>query len=202
LRASAFVENYCQQGSSGTDRSLFAVARTERWAMPTMRAQIDRDRVIVVMPGHFPVQSVASLTVEFGQGQSLALDVSQVEQAASGRLVEVPYLLLGSPSVGQQMLLETAGLSRSRRQWAVLTYTGGVAYASGSYAAMPWDVQQAAVWVVSDFLAQQFNPTGAAELVIGRVNRIQRQRGDEVGDSILLLRAHDILEPYRAEGWA
>jgi hypothetical protein len=142
------------------------------------------------------------MAIEFGQGQTLSLDVSQLENTAPGRLVEVPYLLLGGPSVGQQMLLETVGLSRSRRQWAVVTYTGGISYASGGMEAVPWDVQQACQWVVSDMLSQQFNPTGAAELVLGKVNRVQRQRGDEVGDSIHLLRAHDLLEPYRAEAWA
>ncbi len=200
LRASAFIDGYCRQGASGSDRCLFAVARTERWAMPSVRAHIDRDQVIVVAPGHFPVQSVASLAIEFGQGQSLALDVSQVEEQAPGRLVEVPYLLLGGPTVGQQLLLETVSLSRSRRQWAVLTYTGGIPYSG--YASVPWDVQQAAVWVASDLLSQRYNPTGAAELTIGKIQRIQRQRGDATGDSILIMRARDVLEPYRAEGYA
>src|SRR5512143_2068942 len=31
LRACGIIENYCQQGSMGGDRSLYAVARTERW---------------------------------------------------------------------------------------------------------------------------------------------------------------------------
>ena len=208
LRASAWVENYCQHGGPagayGGDRSLFAVARTERWAMPSMRAHIDRDSTIVVMPGHFPVQSVSSLTVELGLGQSLALDVSSMEQQTAGRLVEVPYLLLGGPTVGQQLMLETKGLSRSQRQWAVVTYTGGVASgASGALASelVPWDIGQAMVWVVSELLAQRRNPTGASEYVLGKLRVVQRQRGDLVGDSLLLLRAHDILQPYRAEVW-
>lgn len=197
LRASAWIENYCQQGASGGDRSLFAIQRTERWAMPTMRAHIDRDNTLVVMPGHFPVQSLTSISVELGQGQSLALDATQLELQTTGRLVEIPYMLLGGPTVGQQLLLESRGLSRSQRQWATLTYTGGV-----SYGAVPYDVQMAAVWVVSDMLSLRVNPTGAAEVNIGKVRRVHRQRGDAVGDSILLLRAHDALEPYRAEGWA
>jgi hypothetical protein len=70
--------------------------------MPSVRAHIDCDNVIVVMPGHFPLQSVSRLSIEFGRGQTLSLDVSQVEQQVTGRLVEVRYLLLGGPTVGQQ----------------------------------------------------------------------------------------------------
>lgn len=200
LRASAWVENYCQHGGPaggyGGDRSLFAMTRTERWAMPSMRAHIDRDSTIVVMPGHFPVQSVSSLSIELGQGQTLGLDVSSVEQQTSGRLIEVPYLLLGGPTVGQQLMLQAHGLSRSQRQWAVVTYVGGIT--SGS---VPWDVQQAMVWIVSELLSQRRNPTGAGEYKLGKLDVVQRQRGDLVGDSLLMLRAHDILQPYRAEVW-
>jgi hypothetical protein len=197
LRASSWCENYCQQGTAGGDRSLFAVSRIERWGMPTSRAYIDRDNTIVVRPGHFPVQSITALTIEFGQSQSLALDVSAPELMTVGRVAEVPYLLLGGPTVGQQLMLETKGLSRSQREWAVLTCTGGVTIGS-----VPWDIQQATVWVVADMLSQRLNPTGAAEVSLGKRKVVQRQRGDLVGDSILLLRAHDALQPYKEEVFA
>lgn len=197
LRASAWIENYCQQGAAGSDRSLFAIARTERWAMPTVRAYVNRDGVVTVMPGHFPVQSVSSLSVEFGQGQSCSLDVSQLENQATARLIEAPFSLASGISVGQQMSVTTGGISRSSRQWANVTYTGGI-----PANAVPWDVRQACVWIVSDFLAQRQNPTGAAEISLGKRRVVQRQRGDLVGDSILLLRAHDALDLYRAEAWA
>jgi hypothetical protein len=51
-------------------------------------------------------------------------------------------------------------------------------------------------------LAQRLNPAGAAEVQLGKSTRIFRQRGDAVGDSILLLRAHDALQPYKNEVWA
>ncbi|WIG60486.1 MAG: hypothetical protein OJF49_003234 [Ktedonobacterales bacterium] len=196
LRASAWVENYCQQGTGGGDRSLYAVARTERWGMPSTRAYIDRDNVVAVMPGHFPVQSVSALSIEFGQGQSLSLDVSQLEEMTVGRMVEVPYLLAGGPTVGQQLFLDTVGLSRTRRQWAVLSYVGGITPGS-----IPYDVQQAAALIASEVLGQRRNPTGAAEYKLGKLDVVQRQRGDAVGDSILLLRARDLLQPYRSEVW-
>ncbi len=197
LRAGGWIENYCQQGASGGDRSLFAVPRSERYAMPTMRAYLDRDSVLAIMPGHFPVQSVSSVAIELGQGQSLALDATQLELPTSARVVEFPYLVQGGVSVGMQMFLDMQGLSRSRRQWATISYLGGLSPDN-----VPFDVEQAAVWVTSDLLSQRQNPTGAAELSLGKRHLVQRQRGDVVGDSILLLRAHDALQPYRSEVWA
>jgi hypothetical protein len=191
LRASAWIENYCRQGVPG-DRALFAATRSERWTMPSSRAHLDRDQVLVVRPGHFPVQSVSALAIEFGQGQSLAFDITQLEMPSSGRLVELPYLLQGSPNPGQQLLLESRGLSRARRQWAVLTYVGG--FSGGG---VPYDVQQACAWVASDFLGYRQNPTGAAELRLGKKALVSRLRGDLSGDSVLLLQAKAALELYK-----
>ncbi len=66
LRASAWLEGYCQQGTTA-DRSLYALSRTEQWGMPGGRAWIDRDVIAVVRPGHFPVQSVSALTLDQGE---------------------------------------------------------------------------------------------------------------------------------------
>lgn len=191
LRASAWIENYCHQGIPG-DRGLFAAPRTERWSMPSSRAYLDRDHVLAVRPGHFPVQSVSALAIEFGQGQSLTFDASQLELPSEGHLIHLPYLLQASPTPGQQLLLENRGLSRSHRQWAVLTYTGGF-----DADALPYDIQQACAWVVSDLLAARQNPTGAAELRLGKKTLVARLRGDLAGDSLLLLQAKAALEPYK-----
>ena len=195
LRASAWIEGYCRQGTAAGDRSLYAVSRTERWGMPSSRASLDRDGVLLVRPGHFPVQSVAALAVELGPGYTITLDVSQVEFPSSGRLVEAPVLLANAANPGQQLLLETAGLSRMRRQWATLTYTGGM-----TPGAVPYDVQQACIWVASDLLAQRRNPSGAASVRQGKFALEARLRGDVTGDSILLMRAKEALEPYRDRG--
>ena len=69
LRASAWIENYCQQGTTA-DHSLFALSRTEKWGMPGRRALLDVDGTLVMRPGHFPVQSVASLAVQLPSGAS------------------------------------------------------------------------------------------------------------------------------------
>lgn len=196
LRASYWIDGWCRQGAdtAGGDRSLFAVARTERWAMPSTRAYIDRDNVLAVMPGHFPVSAVSALSVDLGQGQSVSLDVTALEIAAGSRVVEAPFLSLvaGSLNIGTQLALSRMGLSRSHRQWAVLSYTGGIG------PSVPYDVQQAAIWLTSEILGQRGNPMGAAEIALGRMTRIHRQRGDVKADSILVIRAYEALQPYRA----
>jgi hypothetical protein len=192
LRASAWIEGYCRQGSAATDRSLYAATRTERWSMPTSSAYLDRDGVLVVRPGHFPITSVSALSIEFGQGQSLNFDISQAELASSGRLVQLPYLLAASPAPGQQLLLETRGLSRARRQWAVITYVAGL-----PVGALPYDVQLACAWIIGDLLALRQNPGGAPELRLGKKVLVAHQRGDPSADSLLMRRAKDALEPYK-----
>ncbi|MGH2514402.1 MAG: hypothetical protein ACRDHP_01995, partial [Ktedonobacterales bacterium] len=164
-----------------------------RWGMPSARAMLDRDGVLLVRPGHFPIQSVAALAIEFGQGDTLSFDATQIELPSDGRLIEVPYLLLaGAPNPGQQLLLDMYGLSRARRQWVTVTYTGGV-----TPGAVPYDLQQAAVWVASDLLAQRRNPSGAAVVHQGKFELQARLRGDLTDDSILLGHAKAALEPYR-----
>jgi hypothetical protein len=52
--------------------------------------------------------------------------------------------------------------------------------------------------VVSELLSQRRNPTGAARVHQGKFELEARLRGDETGDSILLMQAKAALEPYRA----
>ncbi len=192
LRASAWIETYCQQGSPTGDRSLFAVSRMERWGMPSSRAWLDRDGVLVVRPGQFPVQSVSALSVELGQGQSISFDVTQIEQASDGRVIEVPVLLASPTNPTPLALLTAAGLSRARRQWAVVTYVGGI-----TIGAVPYAIQQACIWVASELLSLRRNPTGAASVKLGKGELQQRPREDPTGDSLLLIQAKAALEPYR-----
>lgn len=191
-RASGWIESYCQQGA-GADRSLFALSRTERWGMPGSRAWLDRDGVLAVRPGHFPVQSVAALSIESGAGTAWDCDVSRLEIPSSGRLVEAPLLVASAGGAQLPSLLSLAGLSRAHRHWIVLTYVGGIAVGS-----VPYDVQQACIWVTSDLLAQRKNPTGAAVVKMGKFELQARPRVDPTGDSLLVLHAKAALEPYRS----
>ena len=186
LRASAWLEGYCQQGTM-SDRSLYALARTELWGMPGARAWIDRDTIAVVRPGHFPVQSLSALVLDQGECGTLALDVAQARLTGEGRLIEIPLL------TGVDPLL---ALSRSQRAWVSVTYTGGV-----TPGALPYDLAQACVWITSELLAQRRNPTGAARIRQGKFELQARPWGDHSGDSTLLLQAKAALEPYRAQAF-
>jgi hypothetical protein len=193
LRASAWIEGYCRQGASAGDRSLFAVSRTERWGMPGSRAWLDRDHVLCLRPGHFPVQSVVALALEAAPGQALSLDVAQVELVASGRLIEMPLAV--DPLQNGQVIFAGEGVSRGRRRWVAATYTGGIAVG-----AVPYDVRQACIWVVSELLGQRRNPTGAALVRQGKFELQARPCGDRIGDSLLLVQAKAALGLYREEG--
>jgi hypothetical protein len=186
LRASAWMEGYCQQGTAA-DRSLYALCRTELWGMPGARAWIDRDTIAVVRPGHFPVQSVSALTLDQGECGSLALDVTQARLSGEGRLIEAPVV------TGVDPLL---ALSRSQRAWISVTYIGGV-----TPGALPYDLAQACIWITSELLAQRRNPSGAARIRQGKFELQARPWGDRSGDSTLLLQAKAALQPYRAQAF-
>jgi hypothetical protein len=95
LRASAWIETYCQQGTSA-DRSLFALGRPEKWGMPGRRALLDVDGTLAVRPGHFPVQSVVSLAVMLPSGATQNLDLSLAQITGEGRLIEAPLVFTGA----------------------------------------------------------------------------------------------------------
>lgn len=146
--------------------------------------------MLVVRVGHFPVQSVASLAVTLTDGTVVTLDATRAQIGASGRMIEASVMVAGGAQPG--LSPDGAPLSRWRRQWVSVTYTGGIAVG-----AVPYDVQQACVWVASEFLAQRRNPTGAAFVKQGKFEISARPRGDTSGDSILLLQAKAALEAYR-----
>ena len=194
VRASNWVDGYCQQGTS-FDRSLFASQRTERWAIPGRRGGLDVDGILWVRPGHFPVQAVTGLMVDAGYGQTTDLDSTQAEVTSDGRMVEIPALTLAPVTAGAAA---TPGLDRSsrfRRQWVSIIYLGG--FTPGE---LPYGIQQATIWVASEMLAQRRNPSGAALLRQGKFEMQLRLRGDPVDESLLLSKARAALEPFRDTG--
>jgi hypothetical protein len=188
LRASAWIENYCQQGVSA-DHSLFALSRTEKWGMPGRRALLDVDGTLVMRPGHFPVQSVASLAVQLPSGATQNLDLSLAQITDDGRLIEATLIFTGAAPF---VALPTA-LTRAGRQWVIVSYTGG--FTAG---AVPYDVRQACVWMVSELLSAQRNPFGAATVKQGTNELVARPWRDTTGDSILLTQARAALAAWRS----
>jgi hypothetical protein len=156
----------------------------ERWALPGPRAWREPDGGLTVRPAHFPTQTVSSLTVETSPGASVALDVTQLELTASGTLIEAPVAALAS----------VIAPASSTRAWVTLGYTGGV-----PPGAVPGELRQALVWIVSDLLALRRNPSGAAAVRMGRFELQARPREDPSGDSLLLIQAKAALQPWRME---
>lgn len=183
LRASAWAENYCRQGAPGA-RSLFALPRVERYALPGPRAWREPDGGLTVRPAHFPTQTVSSLTIETSPSASVALDVTQIELTASGALIEAPAAALAA----------IVAPASSSRAWVTLGYAAGV-----TPGAVPGELRQALVWLVSDLLALRRNPSGAAAVRMGRFELQARPRDDPSGDSLLLLQAKAALQPWRME---
>src|SRR5579875_3193298 len=113
VRASAWVEGYCGQGKPGnaSDPQLWAQARNERYRLPGPHAVLDPAGVLTVRPLHFPVQAVTALMLDWGQGQTWSLDVTQIEFPESARSFDVPPPI---PVVGTTgFLVAPGGLPRA-----------------------------------------------------------------------------------------
>jgi hypothetical protein len=89
-------------------------------------------------------------------------------------------------------ILPTA-LSRAGRQWVIVTYAGG--FVAG---AVPYDVQQACIWMVSELLSARRNPSGAATVKQGTSELVARPWRDVTGDPILLAQAKAALSAWRS----
>lgn len=198
VRASRMVDSICRQGPDGSsDRSLYALARTERLSGPnSFRASFDPDGTLILRPYHWPVTSVASVSVQQGAQVASAVSLTYLVLPDAARQIEIP----------QAQVLNTTppiypfyGVTWSRN-WgfvATVTYTGGP-IASAALTSVPDDIRQAAHFLVSDLLGYRQNPTGAAEVRRGDFNLSARLRGDTSGNSILKIQAIDLLAPYTA----
>lgn len=194
-QASAYLENYCQQGTIG-DRGLLTKTRTERLRMPTTRAMIDPSYALSVRPRSLPIQSVSALSIEYAPGAAFTLDPSQIEMDSTARSFRVPVMTpLGGGPISAQ-LIDFAPVGRGDQAWCVLTYVAGV-----SWTTMPWDLQMACEFIAQEFLAYAENPTGAAMLREGGVQVMQRLRGsggkESSIDSLIMSQAKTLLEAYR-----
>ncbi|MBA3822777.1 MAG: hypothetical protein H0X24_02590 [Ktedonobacterales bacterium] len=205
VRASAWVEGYCGQGRPGnaSDPGLFALSRTEHHRLPGTRAALGVGGELAVWPLHFPVQSVASLALDWGQGQTWTLDATKIIFTSSARSFDLPPPLPVLTTTG--VLVAPGGLprawsdialSRAGPVWVNLTYQGGLVAG-----AMPWDFTQAVCWVAAHLLGYRENPTGAAQRQLGKKTLVSRLRGDMGDESTLLADAKGVLEAYRNRHW-
>lgn len=195
VRAAAWAESFCGQGRPGSasDPLLFALARTERHRLPGPHAAIDPAGTLSVRPLHFPLQAVAALTLDWGQGVTWGLDQTQIEPAADGRSFDLPPPApVLTASGGPVWPRGDLALLRAGPLWLELTYTAGI-----PAGAVPWDLALGVTLVACHYLSLRENPTGAAERHLGKKAVMSRQRGEGEGASALLTDARRLLMPYR-----
>ncbi len=184
INASAWLENICQQ-------SLFQATYTnETLRMPSMRASIDQQGMLNFRPRHFPITAENGLTIVTNSAVSNTYDATQCIIADDHQIVSVPWLVAtGNQNTNANIWLYPQP-SRQQQQWLQITYTAGYAPS-----ALPGDVKDAAVLLVSDMLSRRQNPTGASSISIGDKS-LQSGSRDVSGDSDLVKRALKILVNY------
>ncbi len=192
VRASRAMENYCRQGpDGGADRTLYAVSRTEVAHGPSLRVAFDVDYTLVIHPWRWPIQSLSSVSVQFGADQAIQLATTPLFIPTEQRYVEIPY-----QSVNPSPVTYTLQGRRGEGFVATWTYVAGPCL-TASLASVPDDLRMACYLLVADILAQRQNPYGLSEVQQGKLHRTMRLRGDE-WTSLLRQRAYELLAPYAA----
>jgi hypothetical protein len=186
INASADLEAYCRQPL------LAASYSNEMLPLRSMRAAVTRDYTLMLRPKRFPVTAISSATLVLTE-TTVTLDVNQAKIDADAQTIQ----FLDMSSTGGASGTPFWGIfSPPARQttpgYVQITYNAGYAYG-----ALPSDIKQAAIWLTSDLLADRRNPTGAAEVGLGKSHVVTRLRGDTSGLSLLALRAYHNLDPYR-----
>jgi hypothetical protein len=185
VNASAEIEAYCRQ-------SLLQAEHTnEVLPLRSMRASVSNDYQLVVRPKQVPVTSITGITAMLNASTSLALDPSEIFIDADGQTATLALMNVTGINTSQFGNV-TPALFPNTPGWIELSYTAGYAYA-----ALPNDIRQAAVWLVSDLLSDRRNPTGSAELKYGDVQTKHRLAGEAQGRSQLTTKAYGNLNRYR-----
>ncbi len=183
VAASAALENYLQQ-------AIFQATYTETLRMPSYRASIDNQSMLVFRPRHFPVSTETGITIKQNNATPVSYDSTQALVDASQQVVCVPWLVAGSGGGGSTYSLLPA-ISRTTNLFLTITYTAGYPAAS-----MPGDVREACVLLTSDILAKRLNPLGAADISSGDRRVVAALRGDFSGESLWAKRAYKMLDTY------
>lgn len=183
IDASAALEAYCRQPMFQT---LYS---NEKLPLRTTRAMITRDCRVLIRPRRAPVQSVSALALLLDATVTYTLDAAQCQIDSEGWLVAVAQV---NPTGSSQAYYVRTPIAQTTPGLAQISYTAGFAPA-----VLPGEIRRAAILLTSDLLADRRNPTGAAEVQQGKQHLVTRLRGDTSGDSVLTMRAHKYLDPYR-----
>ena len=176
--AGGWLENICQQ-------PRWQATFTEQLKQPSMRAAVDVNGAVVLRPRRFPVTSLSSISYQTDPTNVVPLSTAYA--TLEPQLVTLPILAAVGGTQGN-MALVTRPMSRNTPVWYNLTYVAG--YAPGT---IPGHVIEAGMCLVSALIADRQNPTGAAEVQMGKRHLVAYLRGDTSGKVGLVKRAEMLL---------
>jgi hypothetical protein len=175
-RASSWLEVITQQ-------PRWLTSMTETLQAPSMRAAVDKNFALILRPRRFPLGDVTALSYQSQASNVVDLDPAQCIIDSQVQTVAVPSVtMLGA----QQSLFFRMPVGRSSPIWVTLTYDAG-------YSQLPGYISEACDCLVGALLSDRDNPTGAAELQLGKRHLVAYLRGDLSGKTALVKRAEDLL---------
>ena len=187
--ASAWMETQCNQPLLQTTWS------NEQMLMPTMRASIDNQGAVHFRPRHWPIQSISGYSIATTPVVSTSYDPTQVWVDSDKQVcIDANPTPLGTQGQTQSTYPIQPRLNREQKAQLTLSYVSGYAYS-----ALPGDLKEAAVLVVSDLVAKRHNPVGAPEIKDGTTDISAVLRGDLSGESLLVKRAMKTLIKYSTQ---
>ena len=182
--ASAWLE------SEFTFQALFQATYTgEILPLPSMQASFDNQNMLVFRPKHFPVTAVSSIVLSTLQSNPVTFDATQAFIDANQQTVRVPSLRASGAS---QVFYPNQYMSRNRNMWLTIGYTAGY-----QVSAMPPDIRQAVILLVSAILSRRQNPTGADQIDFADKRLVATMRGDTTGESLLVKEARKKVSRYK-----
>lgn len=185
LDGSSEVEKICQQPL------LQRTVSGETLSLGSTRATVNNNSTLILRPRQFPITAFSSLSIEYTSSNIVSLDATQAIINGSGMTVNVP--VIKQTSQNQQFYQY---LSQTVQGNVIIGYTAGYTYTQ-----LPPIIKRCAVWLTSDMLSDQQNPTGAAQLNTGDKQLVTYLRGDTSGESGLYKRARAALFPYTQDAW-
>ena len=187
IEASNWIENITQQ-------SLYQQSYTgETLDIPSMRASIDNQGMLVFRPRHFPISAESGITIESSILDPVDYDATQIILNGSKQVVKVPWLLATSNNQSASSAWGSpVDRSRGSNLFLLISYTAG-------WSPLPGDIRDCAVLLTSEIIARRQNPAGSVAIRLGdKQMQVVGQR-DEAGESLLVKAVNRKLQPYSVE---
>lgn len=184
VSASTLLENICNQAQyrqSYTGEILRA---------PSLRASFDNQGVLNLRPKHFPLVSLDAIQISRTRSDATVYDLTQAFIDSDVQTVSMPALYPTGSGYGYPFSSRPP-IARSDNAYITIGYTAG--YLAS---ALPADVKDACILLVSDVLIRRNNPGGYAQLTQGKTQIVGALRGDTSGESQLYKQAVARLSNY------